>query len=115
MEDMFANQEVKDELMSQFLDNECGSDEYGETAPWKTFDLLSRCECFVWGDQFKALMLLASTWLSAFEREGCVRYAGLDEAVPLYEMIFNILWSNKEHPYYSKEELPAILEEMKDY
>ncbi len=70
MEDIFANQEVKDELKKNFIENACDSD-----------DTASVEEC---------------------------------------ESIFDAHWSNKEHPYYSEDELedlvqlPCIQEILKD-
>ena len=112
MENIFNNDELKKLLKDAFVDNECGSDQYRETQPWATFHKLAGFE-HLDSDNRAVLMDLVQDWINAYIVEGCSWYAGAACAVPLYEKIFDLLWEQGEHPYYSEEELPEIIEEMK--
>ena len=107
---IFKDNKIKQQLRDAFVDNECGSDQYRETQPWTTFHKLSGLE-HLGSDNRADLMDLVQDWISAYIMEGCGWYAGANASVPLYEKIFDLLWEQGEHPYYSEDELPGVLED----
>tara|TARA_B100000424_G_scaffold95905_2_gene72081 strand:- start:8984 stop:9331 length:348 start_codon:yes stop_codon:yes gene_type:complete len=110
---IFEDDNAKQKLRDAFVDNECGSDQYRETQPWVTFHRLSAFED-IGPDNRAVLMRLVQAWVIAYNSEGCSWYAGAEDCIPLYEKIFDLLWEQGEHPYYSEEELPEILQQLED-
>jgi hypothetical protein len=82
------------------VDNECGTDEYGETQPMKGVAMIS--EEMQQHEEFSKealdLARLLGRWLQAWEEEGETRYAGAEALVPALEAVFDYRW---ERGYYS--------------
>jgi hypothetical protein len=108
---------VKDHARDDFVGNECGTDEYRETQPWKGFtfiaDVLDDGGTMLWEDQL-ALLKEVRAWLDAIitttENPNAEpwehAYAGAQELEPVLTRIFNHCWQNNYHPYdYTAEEL----------
>ena len=114
------------QLKEDFVGNECGSDEYRETQPTKGIEMTSRAFRILedrWTDsrlnndgkgnadvrfQYGTLQRLFKTWVAATG----TWYDGCEELVPVLEIVFDVLWSNNEHPYNEcTEDLQCWLEE----
>ena len=105
-------------LKESFVDNECHTDEYGETQPTKGLtylyssgliadDVSEAVNGYVDEPNETLVSLLhnhsdvftkqVGDWL---EKAQLGRYSGSDEFIPIAEKIFDWYYDNDEHPYY---------------
>lgn len=107
----FSNsQELKDWSRAAFVSNECETDQYRETQPRRTIDLiLDILASTELGPRLSELVMLANAWVTAAGFKvpipESVGYEGCIAAHPLYEAIHDILWDSGKHPYYESEAL----------
>jgi hypothetical protein len=99
MVDAFGPESQREYAREQFVGNEASSDEYRETQPYKLLgyigmvaDILSNAD----DPRAETFQEQVKTWVAAFGSW----YEGADEAGPLLETIFNVLWDEGRHPYY---------------
>jgi len=101
-----------------FIDNECGSDEYRESQPWKLLAYIGEVAPILQDDRYEAgggdrsrrrrFLDDVKTWVAACG----TWYEGCDEAVPVCETVFDILWEEGRHPYgYTPAELAEMYNE----
>lgn len=116
----FADEKYRQWSKQDFVDNETGSDEYAETQPGATLELLGKvaplCETMSVQGR-RELLELVENWveaaLSDWSPGRSMGYAGCEEAMPLFERIHDLLWDANQHPYYSEpDELIELIEEL---
>jgi hypothetical protein len=97
----FGPKELMEYSRLLFVSNECESDEYRETQPWKLIttvgDLATQFPNFERHDElwnlFRDWILHHGPW-----------YEGAEQARPIYEMIHDVWWVNGRHMYYDNVE-----------
>lgn len=82
------------------VDNECGTDEYGETQPYKGLAMLSEFFQDFPTDDGAALSMMRRmiAWLTAIVDENYERYAGADSLIDCLTFLYDLRW---EQGYYS--------------
>jgi len=108
-----------------YVDNECGSDEYRETQPEKGLHHIANAIKVLSYDadddpRREQIIDGTITWLQAYAKGDPKAgwsppygaYSGNEELGPILEMVHDILWEHDEHPYsYSVEELVEFQDE----
>jgi hypothetical protein len=110
--DRFAAQ--RDRLRSDYIGNECDTDEYRETQPEKGIDLILHLGHLLHEDPDRRQQLLAlvETWVKEDLGEP---YGGAEALQPICGLYFDVLWERGEHPYYGdEEEITQWLEDTAD-
>lgn len=96
----------------RFIDNECDTDEYGETQPAKGFNYVADVFNRVNDPKDGDLLAEVLAWVNAIQTGG--RYDGADELVPICGRAFDLLWADGEHPYYNVDEAEELLADYRE-
>lgn len=123
----FSPEEVAS-LKSDFIGNECGTDEYRETQPTKGIHMVAQAFSILEDNWFKnrfdsrlkgsleetketyyRLLELFKKWVVCTG----TWYDGDEELEPVLDVVFDILWANGEHPYEDSTE--DLKEWLKDF
>ena len=102
-----AHPGFKEFCRESFVDNECGSDEYGETQPAKGMTYIAGWLESIHPERLdpEAVVEIAD-WVRSCATGG--RYDGSAELVPVMERYFDWLWEMGDHPY-------SVVEEIEQY
>ena len=108
----FGPEDLKIRSREEFVGNECDTDQYRETQPMSGLSRAADLLEYLYGasdQRFQYAWALVQKWVDAAGHN----YEGCDEAVPLYELIHDVLWEQGKHPYYGDlQELTDWFTEM---
>jgi len=103
------------DLKESYIANECHSDEYRETQPFKGVRHIASAIEMLENDadarKAAELLNIASNWCLEVTGDGD-GYAGADSLEKVLEKVFDVFKEHEEHPYFDdREELLEFLED----